>query len=356
MLDALVGARRAAFAAAIGVVAGAALLPASPASAQQTGRPEIRIAADPTLTLFVSKVAGYAADVLGLPQPTVRDLETTPGIKAFCEGIGPVHPDIVMSSRRMTATELAECTYNGVWDVIELRLGSSGLVVTASADVPPTDIPVWAMFLAMAEKVPQDDKLVPNFYTRWNEIDGHLPATEIDILLPRTGTALREMVDGAVLASGCRKLKLYNDIYSAAKRYRSCIALRKDGLVTEAGTGEPITLRRLKDHQTDTIGLLPTGTFLTDPSKFTAFKLDGVAPTRLALQSGQYPLTIDYYAYVKRSHFWLVPGLYEAMLVLADEAVLGDGGLWEASGLVPLPPAERAQMRRDARNERLFSR
>src|SRR3546814_4429418 len=56
----------------------------------------------------------------------------------FCAGVGVQHPDVSNASRRIKASEVAQCQANGVTNIIELKVGVDGLAVATG---PATQFP-----------------------------------------------------------------------------------------------------------------------------------------------------------------------------------------------------------------------
>ena len=49
------------------------------------------------------------------------------------------------------------------------------------------------VFAALAEKLPSNGQLVPNPYTRWNQIDKSLPNEPITLVIPASNHGTREV-------------------------------------------------------------------------------------------------------------------------------------------------------------------
>src|SRR3546814_7766175 len=61
--------------------------------------------------------------------PIVESTGTGGGFKLFCGGVGAQHPDVSNASRRIKVSEVAQCSANGVTNIIELKVGVDGLAV-----------------------------------------------------------------------------------------------------------------------------------------------------------------------------------------------------------------------------------
>ena len=99
-------------------------------AAPATARTQLRIVGSSTLYPFVTAIAEqFKRTNPQFPGPIVESTGTGGGIKLFCAGIGERFPDVANASRRIKASEIADCRKNGVTDIIEVQLGLDGLAV-----------------------------------------------------------------------------------------------------------------------------------------------------------------------------------------------------------------------------------
>ena len=96
-------------------------------------------------------------------------------MKLFCSGVGKNHPDISNASRKIKQTEIDLCKKNGINDIIEIKIGHDGIVIANLKSNKKSFFTKKHLFLALAEKIPENGKLVANKYKFWNEIDSSLP-------------------------------------------------------------------------------------------------------------------------------------------------------------------------------------
>ncbi len=73
----------------------------------------VRAVGSSTLYPFATVVAESTAKSAGIKSPVIESTGTGAGMKLFCAGVGAAHPDIENASRRMKASEYAECAKNG---------------------------------------------------------------------------------------------------------------------------------------------------------------------------------------------------------------------------------------------------
>ena len=138
-----------------------------PAQAQ-SARDSINIVGSSTVYPFTTTVAEQFGRAGKFKTPKVESTGTGGGIKLFCNGIGPQHPDVANASRRMNANELAMCQKNGVREVVEVKVGYDGIVLAQSKSGAALSITRREVYLALAKTVPDPanpNNLVPNPYT-----------------------------------------------------------------------------------------------------------------------------------------------------------------------------------------------
>jgi hypothetical protein len=64
--------------------------------------------------------------------PDVKTTTAADGLREFCQGFDAPSPDIVLTTRRLSAALVAECIKNGVEHMAEVQLGQSALAIDAS--------------------------------------------------------------------------------------------------------------------------------------------------------------------------------------------------------------------------------
>ena len=82
--------------------------------AQAQSRDQIRIVGSSTVFPYTQAVAEQFAAATGGAAPVVESTGTGGGMKIFCGGVGPDHPDITGASRAMKKSEFELCAQNGV--------------------------------------------------------------------------------------------------------------------------------------------------------------------------------------------------------------------------------------------------
>ena len=65
--------------------------------------------------------------------PVVESIGTGGGMKLFCGGLGPSHPDFTNASRAIKGSEKELCAKNGVTEIIEIIVDNDGIAFANSA-------------------------------------------------------------------------------------------------------------------------------------------------------------------------------------------------------------------------------
>src|SRR5688572_22042739 len=103
----------------------------------QAGRDVISIVGSSTVYPFATVVAEqFGRRNPGFKTPKIEPTGSGGGIKAFCGGVGVEYPDIANSSRRITASEVADCNKNGVAQIVEIKIGYDGIVLANAKTAP----------------------------------------------------------------------------------------------------------------------------------------------------------------------------------------------------------------------------
>jgi phosphate transport system substrate-binding protein len=174
----------------------------------QAVRDYISIVGSSTVYPFATVVAeNFGRRNGNFKTPKIEPTGSGGGIKAFCGGVGVEYPDIANSSRRITASEVADCAKNGVAAVVEVQIGYDGIVLANAKASPHYQLTVREIYLALAKQVPDPagaQKLVPNPYTKWSEVNASLPANNIEVLGPPPTSGTRDAFNELVMEAGCK--------------------------------------------------------------------------------------------------------------------------------------------------------
>jgi phosphate transport system substrate-binding protein len=331
-----------------------AILAALAASAAfaQSARDYISVVGSSTVFPFTSTVAEQFGRGSKFKTPKVESTGTGGGMKLFCSGVGVQYPDVTNASRRIKASELADCHKNGVADVVEIKIGFDGIVLANAKSSPTYRLTRKDIYLALAKQVPDPAapaKLIANPYKTWKEVNPSLPAVRIEVLGPPPTSGTRDSFVEQVLEPGCNAiawLKSLKDVDE--KRHKQvCTTIREDGAFVEAGENDNLIVQKLAANK-DALGVFGYSFLEENLNALHGSMIEGVAPDFDTISSGKYPVSRAMFVYVKKAHVGVIPGMKEFIAEYTSEKAFGEDGYLVDKGLVPAPKAERDKVRRDA--------
>ena len=284
--------------------------------------------------------------------PEMQTLATSRAVEMFCAGVGVAMADLLVTTRRLSASAREFCAANGVEETVELRLGRGAVVLAVRRGDAQPSLTSRQIYEALAAESAADRGFERNRAMLWSQLSAGLPAEPIRFILPMSGSGLRELFEDSVLEAGCRPLRQIRMIYEADFRRARCVTLRDDGRVTELAAGE--IPARLVASQRGTIAVTSFDEVTRSGGNLVALPIDGVMPTRNAIASGEYEATRIVFLYAKRQHarsrggVGVVRGIAEYLAEASSEAAIGPTGYLGQAGLVPLPTIERVAQRMTA--------
>lgn len=328
-----------AFACAVG-------LAAPEANAQ--ARDQVRVVGSSTVFPFTTAVAEQFGRQGAFRTPVVESTGTGGGMRLFCAGIGPQHPDIANASRRMTAAEWESCQRNGVTGVSELLIGFDGVVVAMRRGAPTFNLTREQLWRALARDVPVGGQWVRNPHTHWNQIDPALPNLPIEFIGPPPTSGTRDVVNDMVMSAGCRNVAEVRAIADTRERQTRCQSIREDGRFVEGGENDNLIVQRISAERPGVMGIFGFSFLDQNPDRVVGMPVDGVEPTYETIQAGRYPMARPLFLYVKSEHVGVIPGLREFLLEYTSERAMGENGYLLPRGLIALSEAERRAARERA--------
>lgn len=324
----------------------------APVAWAQSARDYISVVGSSTVFPFTSTVAEQFGRGTKFKTPKVESTGTGGGMKLFCAGVGVQHPDVTNASRRIKASELADCRKNGVNDVIEIKIGFDGIVLANAKASPTYRLTRRDIYLALAKQVPDPaapTRLIANPYKTWREVNPTLPAVRIEVLGPPPTSGTRDSFIEQVLEPGCNAfgwLKSLKDVDE--KRHKQvCTTIREDGAFVEAGENDNLIVQKLTANPR-ALGVFGYSFLEENLNALHGSLIEGVAPDFDTISSGQYPVSRAMYVYVKKAHVGVIPGMKEFVTEYTSEKAMGEEGYLIDKGLVPSPKADRDKVRRDA--------
>lgn len=329
----------------------AAPLATTPAAKASGARDYITVVGSSTVYPFSTVVAERFGGSTQFKTPKVESTGSGGGLKLFCEGVGVKHPDIANSSRRIKASEVAECARNGVTEIVELKIGYDGIVIANAKRSEPLPITLQHLWLALAKEVPDAEaqKTKPNPYQKWSEIDPKLPDHAIEVLGPPPTSGTRDAFVELALEGGCSTFPWVDALKASDEaRYKAlCHTLREDGRFIEAGENDNLIVQKL-DANPRAFGVFGFSFLDQNSEKVQASAVGGVKPTFDSIADGTYPISRPLYVYVKKAHVHVIPGIAEFLAEFTSPRAWGPEGYLADKGMIPMPDEERAQIKNAA--------
>ncbi|MDU4394506.1 MAG: substrate-binding domain-containing protein [Acinetobacter ursingii] len=322
-------------------VSGAAI-----ATTANAARDTIQIAGSSTVLPYASIVAEEFGNTF--PQfktPVVGSGGTSGGLKQFCQGVGDNTIDIANASRKVKDTELAACKKAGVNQVQEIKIGYDGIVFASNSNKAAYKLKPAFVFAALAEKLPSNGQLVPNPYTRWNQIDKSLPNEPITLVIPASNHGTREVFQEKMVEAGCEAYDYFKKMDKEEQK-KACSAFRKDGRVIEIAGDYTETLARLKTSPS-AVGVFGLGFYDQNRDKLRVATVNNVAPSEKTILNGSYPVSRPLFFYVKGEHVKSIKGLPQYVELFLNKKTSGKGSKLEKAGLISMSDSERAKVLAD---------
>ncbi len=319
------------------------------ATANASERDTINIVGSSTVFPFATVVAENFGQTGQFKTPKIESTGSGGGMKLFCAGVGVDTPDIANASRRMKGKEFKTCNDNGVTDITEVLIGFDGIAVANSKVAPQFELTRQQLFLALAKDVPAQDgseKLVPNPYQKWSDVDASLPNIKIEVLGPPPTSGTRDAFAELVLEGGCKQYDWIKAMKKVDKKaYKSvCHTIRTDGAYIEAGENDNLIVQKLEANK-NAVGIFGYSFLEQNTDKVQGSKIEGLEPTFENIASGKYKVSRPLYFYIKNAHIGKIPGIKEYAQLFVSEDIVGEDGFLIEKGLIPLTDNERETTR-----------
>lgn len=298
--------------------------------ANQGSRDQIKIVGSSTVYPFTTAIAEQFVNSRGMPAPVIESTGTGAGMRFFCAGVGPQHPDMTNASRRMTPSEFDLCQQNGVTEIMEVQVGLDGIALATAANGPQINLTRAEIYRALAAE-PMGQ---PNTAKLWSDINPDLPAVPISVMGPPSTSGTRDSLAELILTPGCEAA--YPEVEQIAETNEDraeelCTRVREDGVYVDSGENDNLIVQKLVANPS-AVGVFGFSYLEENAGRLRGVPIDGVAPTYETISSGQYPGARPMFLYVKKQHMKAVPGIAE---FLADYAAnWGDDGLLTRRGMI----------------------
>jgi phosphate transport system substrate-binding protein len=283
--------------------------------------------------------------------PKIESTGSGGGFKLFCTGVGAQHPDITNASRRMKSSEFDTCQSKGVKEIVEVKIGYDGIVMANSKKATPFKLTRKDLYLALAKDVPDPkggEKLVPNPYRTWKDVNSSLPNIKIEVLGPPPTSGTRDAFVELVMEEGANTFSWIKAMDK--KNFRAAAhTVREDGMYVEAGENDNLIVQKLEANP-DALGIFGFSFLDQNSDKIQGSFVEGVEPTFENIADGKYPVSRPLFFYVKKAHVNAIPGIKEYLGEFTSESAWGSDGYLSEKGLIPMPDMERKKFASDAKN------
>ncbi|MFP4033272.1 MAG: substrate-binding domain-containing protein, partial [Desulfococcaceae bacterium] len=234
----------------------------------------------------------------------------------------------------------------GVDEIVEVKVGYDGIVIANSKKAPALELTKKELFLALAKMIPDPkggEKLVPNPYKTWAEINPDFPAVDIEVLGPPPTSGTRDAFVELVMDAGAEE---YDWIAAKPKKEFRNVSrtLREDGAFVEAGENDNLIVQKLNANP-DALGIFGFSFLDQNTDVIQGAKIDGVEPTFDNIASGDYPVSRPLFFYVKKAHVDVIPGMKDYLAEFSSDAAWGPDGYLIDKGMIPMPEAEREKFK-----------
>ena len=312
-------------------------------------RDYINIVGSSTVYPFATVVAEQFGKSTSYKTPKIESTGSGGGFKLFCAGVGVEHPDITNASRAIKKSEFDTCVANGVKEIVEVKIGYDGIVLANSKETAPLKLTRKDIFLALAKDVPDPsdaEKLVPNPYKTWQDVNPALPAKSIEVLGPPPTSGTRDAFVELAMEEGAKAFAWIKALKDKKKFVAIAHTIREDGAYVEAGENDNLIVQKLEANP-DAVGIFGFSFLDQNMDKLQGSFVDGVQPTFDAIADGEYPVSRPLFFYVKKAHAEVIPGIKEYLQEFTSEKAWGPDGYLTEKGMIPMPDAERTKYRTD---------
>ena len=300
---------------------------------------QIQIVGSSTVYPFTTAVAEQFQRTNPGMSAIVESTGTGAGMKLFCSGVGDNFPDMTNASRRMKASEAADCAKNGVKQIIEVPVGIDGLALIEAANGADFSLTARDVYAALAANPFGKG---PNTAKTWKDVNPSLPAIAIQVFGPPPTSGTRDSFAELILEKGCDSdpaMKALKDS-DKDKHKDLCTKIREDRAYVEAGENDNLLVQKVSQNA-GAIGILGYSFLEENKASVKGIPLGGVAPTAETIGNLSYPGARQVYVYAKGEHVNVIPGMKEFLAEYAR--AWSKGGYLERRGLIPSPADVQAK-------------
>jgi phosphate transport system substrate-binding protein len=307
---------------------------------------QIHIVGSSTVFPFATAVAEQFAARGQFQTPRVESTGTGGGMSLFCRGVGDGFPDITNASRAMRLSEYQACQRNGVREIVEVKIGYDGIVLSNAVSGPDMAITKQQLFMALAKELPSRGRFIPNPFTRWSQIAPGLPDVEIDVMGPPPTSGTRDAFNELALEAGARQFAQMENLRSnnEGEFKRRATTIREDGKWKDGGENDNLIVQSLARNP-NMYGVFGFSFYEENMDRVQAATINGVRPTFDSIANGSYAVSRSMYFYIKKAHIGVTAGLKEYAEEFLSDRAAGSRGYLRGRGMVPLSANELAASR-----------
>ena len=273
-----------------------------------SARDQIKAVGSSTVFPFAKAVSESFARDSQFASPIIESTGTGGGMKLFCAGVGAETPDIAHASRRMKASEFADCQANGVTDIIEVQVGLDGIALASSKGGIMMNLTPKMVYEALAASPYGKEQTSKN----WSDIDPSLPNQPILVYGPPSTSGTRDALKELILEAGCKTDEATKALKETDEdRYdQVCTEVRSDGAYVDQGEQDNLIVQKSEGNP-QAVGIFGYSYLEENLDKVQGLPMNGVDPTYENIASFEYPGARPLYMYVKKAHLDAIPGLKE---------------------------------------------
>ena len=304
-------------------------------SASGKTRDSSRAVGSSTVYPFAKAVAeNFAKSNPTFKSPIIESTGTGSGMKLFCGGVGPEHPDIVNASRQIKKSEFEACQAKGVKDILEIQVGLDGIALAATNGGLQMNLTPEIVYKALAAKPFGKEQTAKT----WKDVDPSLPDTPILVYGPPSTSGTRDALKELILEAGCKTdaaTKALKDT-DEDKFKQICTEVRNDGAYVDAGENDNLIVQKIEANP-KALGIFGYSYLEENADKIHPLTINGVKPTYDNISNFSYPGARPLYMYVKKAHIDAIPGLKQYLGEWPK--MWSKGGPLAKIGLVAAPDA-----------------
>ena len=277
--------------------------------------------------------------------PLIESTGTGGGMNLFCAGVGANTPDITHASRRIKASEFAQCQANGVTDILEIQVGLDGIAFASAQGGITMNLTPQIVYEALAARPYGQEQTAKT----WRDVDPSLPNAPILVYGPPSTSGTRDALKELILQVGCESDPAMEALKESDEdRYdQVCTEVRSDGAYVDQGEQDNLIVQKIETNP-QAVGVFGYSYLEENADKVQGLTMNGVEPTYENISSFEYPGARPLYVYAKKAHLDAIPGLRE-FLAAWTESWSADGPLAQI-GLVASPEDAMAAARDAALN------